>query len=219
MRLFSIENYISQQIRNSFKRTNNLFTQFQLKNIWETTVSNQSYLKRPLAFFYYWKKRKQVLKKSKKINKIFLFSIKTVIKAAHERWPLDLSPDYMYNSLFMTIPPSKRGRKEEFYSLLEEKEEKYQRAANLFFEGLQAHFFYLVPREMESPELKRIFFDEALRFLQDPKMQKSAIRTSTRKSQSYFLATHKIKDLKKTFYQMDREIKEEAEIDSFKDAA
>jgi hypothetical protein len=219
MRLFSIENYISQQIRNSFKGTNNLFTQFHLKNFWETTVSNQSYLKRPLAFFYYWKKRKQVLKKSKKINKIFLFSIKTVIKAAHERWPLDLSPDYMYNSLFTSIPPSKRWRREKFYKFLQEKEEKYQRTASLFFEGLQAHFFYLVPKGMQSPELKRIFFDAALWFLQDPKIQKSAIRTSTRKSKSYFLATHKIKDIKKIFYQMDREIKEEAEINSFKAAA
>jgi hypothetical protein len=217
MMLFSIENYISQQVRNSFKRTNNLFTQFYLKNIWETTVSDQGYLKRPLAFFYYWKKRKQIFKKSKKINKIFLFSIKMVIKAAHERWPLNISPDYIYNSLFMTIPSSKGWKKEEFYKFLQEKEKKYQRAASLFFKGLQTHFFYLVPKEMQSPELKKIFFDEALRFLQDLKMQKSAIRISTRKSKSYFVAAHKIKDIKKIVYRMDREIKEES--DSFKNAA
>lgn len=216
--VFSIENYIYQQMRNSFKTTNNLFTQFHLRNIWEATVSNQRYLKRAVALFYYWKKRKQVFKKSKKINKIFLFSIKMIISAAHERWPLDLSPDCIYNSLFMSIPPSKRLKKEEFYRLLQEKEEKYQKAAGLFFDNLHVHFFYLVPaKRTQSPELKRIFFDAALWFLQDPKIQKLAIRTSRRKSKAHFLATHKIKDIKKTFYEGAREIKEE--IDSFTKAA
>lgn len=209
--MFSIEKSLSQQIRNCLQKTNNLFTQLYLKNIWETTVSNQTFFKKPLAFICYFKKRKQLLKKSKRINKIFFFSIKMIICAAHERWPLNVNPDYIYKSLLMS---GKRLSKEEFYRVLREKEENYQRAATLFFEGLKAHFFYLVPhkRERNNLQLRRIFFDAVLFFLQDPKVQEAAIKRSTRKSKAHLLATHKMKDLKEMFY-------EKSEINSFEDAA
>lgn len=204
--MFSIEKSLSQQIRNSLQKTNNLFTQFYLKDIWETTVINQTYLKRPLAFIYYLRKRKQLLRKSKKINKVFLFSIKAIICAAHERWPLNVNPDYIYRSLFVS---GKGKSKEEFYKSLREKEENYQRAAILFFEGLKAHFFYLVPykEERSNPQLRRIFFDAVLHFLQDPKIQKAAIKNSTRKSKSSLLATHKMKGIKEMFYEKEPETK------------
>ena len=209
--MFSIEKSLFQQIRNCLQKTNNLFTQLYLKNIWETTVSNQTFFKKPLAFIYYFKKRKQLLKKSKKINKIFFFSIRMIICAAHERWPLNVNPDYIYKSLLMS---GKRLSKEEFYRVLREKEENYQKAVVLFFEGLKTHFFYLVPhkRERNNLQLRRIFFDAVLSFLQDPKVQKAAIKKSTRKSRSYWLAAHKMKDIKAMFY-------EKSEINPFEDAA
>lgn len=213
--MFSIEKSLSQQIRNSLRKTNNLFTQFYLKDIWETTVSSQTFFKKPLALICYLRKRKQLLKKSKKINKVFLFSIKTIICAAHERWPLSVNPDYIYRSLLMAAPrSSKRWSKEEFYRVLREKEENYQRAAALFFEGLKTHFSYLIPhkKERSNPQLRKIFFDAVLHILQDPKIQKTAIKTSTRKSKAHLLATHKMKDIKEIFY-------EESEVSSFEDAA
>ncbi len=212
--MFSIEKSLSQQIKNSLRKTNNLFTQFYLKDIWENTVSNQTVLKKPLALICYLRRRKQLFKKSKKINKVFLFSIKTVICAAHERWPLSVNPDYIYKSLFIAAPENKRWSKEEFYEILQEKEENYQRAAALFFKDLKIHFSYLVPykKERSNPQLRRMFFDAVLHFLQDPKVQKAAIRRSTRKSKSHLLAAHKMKDIKEIFY-------EESEINSFERAA
>lgn len=212
--MFSIEKSLSQQIRNSLRKTNNLFTQFYLKDIWETTVSSQTFFKKPLALICYLRKRKQLLKKSKKINKVFLFSIKTIICAAHERWPLSVNPDYIYRSLFISAHGSKRWSKQEFYRALREKEENYQRAAALFFEDLKTHFFYLVPhkKERSNPQLRKIFFDAVLHVLQDPKVQKIAIKSSTRRSKSHLLAAHKMKDIKEIFY-------EESEVSSFEDAA
>ncbi|PWU14859.1 MAG: hypothetical protein C5B45_03670 [Chlamydiae bacterium] len=209
--MFSIEKSLSQQIRVSLRKTNNLFTQLYLKYVWETTVSNQNLLKRPIAFVYYLKKRKQLLKKSKRINKVFFFSIKTIICAAHERWPLNVNPDYIYKSLLMS---GKRLSKEEFYRVLREKEENYQRASTLFFEGLKTHFFYLVPykRERSNPKLRKIFFDAILHVLQDPKIQKIAIKSSTRRSKSHLLAARKMKDIKEMLY-------EESEVSSFDNAA
>ncbi len=211
--MFSIEKSLSQQIRNSLQKTNNLFTQFYLKDIWETTVSNQTVFKKPLAFICYLKERKQLLKKSKKINKVFLFSIKTIICAAHERWPLNVNPDYLYKSLL--APGSRRWSKQEFYRVLREKEENYQRAAALFFEVLKNHFFYLVPhkKERSNPQLRKVFFDAVLHVLQDPKIQKAAIKRSTRKSKAHLLATHKMKDIKEIFYE------KESEVNSFEEAA
>ncbi|QZA59237.1 hypothetical protein [Candidatus Rhabdochlamydia porcellionis] len=208
--MFSIEKSLSQQIRNCLQKTNNLFTQLYLKNIWETTVNNETLFKKPLAFICYFKKRKQLLKKSKKTNKIFLFSIKMIICAAHERWPLSVNPDYIYKSLLMS---GKQLSKEEFYEVLREKEENYQREAALFLKALKTHFFYLVPqRERNNPQLRKVFFDAVLYFLQDPKMQEVAIKRSTRKSKTSWLSAHKMKDIKEIFY-------EESEINSFEDAA
>ena len=210
--MFFIEKFLSQQIRNSLQKTNNLFTKFHLKDLWETTVSNQTVFKKPLAFIYYLKIRRQLLKKSRKTNKIFLFSIKTIICAAHERWPLNVNPDYIYKSLLAL--GNKRWDKEEFYKVLWEKEENYQKAAALLVEGLKNHFFCLVPHEKERSnlQLRRIFFDVVLHILQDPKIQRTAIKSSTRRSKSYLLAAHKIKDIKKMFY-------EESGISFFEDAA
>lgn len=67
-------------------------------------------------------------------------------------------------------------------------------------------------RERNNPQLRRVFFDAVLHFLQDPKMQEVAIKKSTRRSRAYWLATHKMKDIKEIFY-------EKSEINSFEDAA
>lgn len=209
--MFSIEKSLSQEIRNCLQKTNNLFTQLYLKSIWETTVSKQTFFKKLLAFICYFKRRKQLLKKSKKIIKIFFFSINTIICAAHERWPLNVNPDYIYKSLLML---DKKLSKEEFYRVLREKEKNYQKAEALFFESLKNHFFYLVPhkRERNNPQLRKMFFDAVLHVLQDPKIQRTALKGSTRKSKAYWLAFHKIKYIKEMFY-------EKSEINSFENAA
>ena len=90
-----------------------------------------------------------------------------------------------------------------------------KRAAEaLFFESLKNHFFYLVPhkRERNNPQLRKMFFDAVLHVLQDPKIQRTALKGSTRKSKAYWLAFHKIKDIKEMFC-------EKSEINSFENAA
>lgn len=218
---FSIENFISQQIVYFLKRTNNIFTQFYVKNLWESTVVNQPYVKKPMAFIHFWKKRRQLLKKSKQTSRVFLFSVKMVISAAQDRWPLGLSADCIYNHLFKSIPESKRINKKIFQTVLQEGEKNYQRAMIVFFKEIKMCFFNLIPnnRMQDHSVLKKLFFDAALKFLQDPKLQKSAIRIAARKTKSRRIAAHKITDIKKTFYKLAKKDEKGPFDSSFKNVA
>lgn len=212
MNIFSIENYIFQQIVCSLKKANNMFTQFYLKTLWKNTVVNQSYIKKPIALVCFWQKRRQVLKSSKRTNQIFLFSVNTVISAAQDRWPVSLSSECIYNHLFKSIPETERLSKKAFDKFLQEKEENYQQAVMIFFKEVKACFFHTFPKGQNNLQLRRVFFDAALSFLQDPKLQKAAIRVAQRKSKSQHLATHKITDIKRTFYGLEKKDTEKTSI-------
>lgn len=204
MGVFSIENYIFQHIVCSLKKANNMFTQFYLKTLWKNTVANQAYIKKPMALVFFWQKRRQILKNSKRTNQIFLFSVNTVISAAQDRWPVDLRAECIYNHLFKSVPETKRLSKKSFDKVLQEKEESYQQAVMIFFKEVKTCFFHTFPKGQSNSQLRRIFFDAALSFLQDPKLQKAAIRCAQRKSKSQHLATHKITDIKRMFYVLEK---------------